>query len=186
MGQILKKQILYSEIRLIITVILCNIVLESHAQNKNIPPPKDVRKEVSFYSSLIKIDTIFIKELNKILFNVNSDNYDGITSIPKKYRNFILAFKEKDTLNYEIDIYIDSNPCKSALGFFEYTTGYYWVMNGIIPNNIIESISNYKKHFSYIEIIYAISPIDEGPKYWILLYNVSTKTFKVLETNVYY
>ena len=27
MGQILKKQILYSEIRLIITVILCNIIL---------------------------------------------------------------------------------------------------------------------------------------------------------------
>lgn len=186
MDQILKKQILHSEIRLIITVILCNIAVGSYAQNRNVPPPpKDVIKKVSFHSSSIKIDTIFVEELNKILFNVNN-NDNWITRIPKNCRNFVLTFEEKDTLNYQINIYMDSDPCKSALGFFEYTTGFYWVKEGVIPNDIIEFISNHKKKFSYIEVIEAISPTDEGPRYWKLLYNVSTKTFKVLETNVYY
>ena len=163
---------------IIFGLILVFAVSIGQAQDRKvIPPPDMTQKTHTFLSSELRVDSVFIRNLNGILFDeagacwMNCDN---------KWRNFHLDFEKIDSLNYSIQMMFWNIPAKESIGFYKYNEYFYW-LDGDIPPTIILAVKS-KKRFSYKEHPPFLI-ID--PPFWFLMYNSQTGDIEVKEKGCY-
>ena len=139
--------------------------------------PDMITKTHSFVLPELQVDSIFIENLNAVLFDKNDHYVNNITSNPhgKLWRHFHLQFEKKDSLNYCLEVSLLDIPARESIGFFEYNGFLYWFGNDAPSNIVLETKS--KKQFSYKEPL----PAPYDPPFWFLMYNIETGNIEVKE-----
>lgn len=174
MNQIQYLAIMESKIKVLIFIFTITI---SQAQNngKHIIPPDIKVKTYFFVLPELKVDSVFIENLNAILFNDSDCYMNSIISNPreKSWRHFHIQFEKKDSLNYCIELSLLDIPARKSMGFFEHNGFYYWFGNDT-PSNIILKTKS-KKQFSYKEAL----PASYDPPFWFFMYNSQTGNIEV-------
>jgi len=158
----------------------------SYAQNNKFIPPDWRQTEktlsVSVVLPALQIDSIFMENLNTVLFDKNDRFMNRIIFNPdSKYRHFDIRFEKKDSLNYWIVVELSDTPTRRSKGFFENNGFFYWFGGEVPPNIILETKS--KRRFSYkeVQIIFGIY----DPILWYLMYNSETGSIEVKGEDFY-
>ena len=144
----------------------------SQAQENRVYIPPDPPETYHFAMPELQVDTVFIKNLNTILFNVRYG-----WSSRTEFRNFLISFEEIDSMYYSIQVMLYINPGRNSTGFFEQNGYFYWLGGEIPPTIILETKSI--KQFSFTEYVGFIDP-----PFWFLMYNKQDGSI-VFKTNDY-
>lgn len=168
--------------KIIVGLIFAFFSITSQSQNKDtFILLKSKQESHCFISSELRIDSIFMKNLNNILFD-NNDCWwksDTLNSLNKVEGHFFISFKKIDAFNYYMEVSLWNNPVEKSIGFLKYKKYFYW-LSGKVPNNLILK-TKIKKRFFYVEYY----PIIEDPLIWVLIYNTQTGNIQVEKKNFY-
>jgi hypothetical protein len=162
-------------IKIIIGLMFIFSSITGQAQKNKFIPPDWEQKTYSFTLPALQIASIFMENLNDVLFDKNDSYMNSIVSNSKnKFRHFHIYFEKTDSLNYCIVASLWDIPANSK-GFFENNGYFYWFDGEIPPNIILETKS--KRRFSYKEPI----PAPYDPPFWYLIYHIQTESIEVKE-----
>jgi hypothetical protein len=163
-------------IKIIIELIFIFSSIVGQAQKKTYIPPVMTQKTYVFMSPELQIDSIFMENLNAMLFDKDDRYMNSRISNPNnRWRHFHIRFEKTDSLNYCVVASLWDIPANSK-GFFENNGYFYWFGGEVPPNIILETKS--KRRFSYKEqqIIGFYDPL-----FWYLMYNPQTGSIEVKE-----
>ncbi|GHT46279.1 hypothetical protein AGMMS49965_23740 [Bacteroidia bacterium] len=163
--------------KIIIEFLLALLATVSQAQNNNkFIPPESTTKTYSFALPELQIDSMFIANLDTVLFDKNDRFMNSRISNPNnRWRHFHIQFEKKDSLNYCITVGLYDIPARKSTGFFEHNGFLYW-FGADTPLGIILGTKS-KKQFSYKEPI----PAPYDPPFWHLIYNKQTGEIEIKE-----
>jgi|LSQX01.2.fsa_nt_gb hypothetical protein len=158
--------------------IFATTICQAQINSKYIPPDMTAKTH-SFVLPELRVDSIFIENLNTALYDKNDRYLKNIISNPREklWRHFHIQFKKIDSLNYCLEVSLLDIPARKSTGFFEHNGFFYWFGNDAPPNIVLETES--KKHFSYKEHL----PAPYDPPFWFFMYNVETGNIEVKEEN---
>jgi hypothetical protein len=167
--------------KIIIGLIFVFSATISQAQNNKFISPDMTQKTHSFALPALQIDSIFIANLNAVLFDKNDRYMNSIifNSREKSWRHFHIRFEKTDSLNYCIVVSLWDIPARKSTGFFEYNGFLYWFGDDVPPNIILRKKS--KRRFSYKEPL----PAPYDPPFWYLMYNIQMGSIEIKEKNFY-
>lgn len=164
-----------SKIIIVIGFIYAFSSIASQAQKNDKLIPFDMeQKTYSFSLPELLIDSVFMENLNTVLFDKNDCYMNNIISNPNnRWRHFHLGFEKIDTLHYCIAASLWNIPARISTGFYE-NNGYFYWFGGKVPPDIIAETKS-KKRFSYKEPI----PASYDPPFWYLVYNIKTGNIEI-------
>lgn len=164
----------------IIIGLICIIVTttcQGQVNGKYVPPDVTIQKAHSFALPALQIDSVFIKNLNTVLFNKTDHYMNSIISNPNnRWKHFYIRFKKKDSLEDCIVVVLLDTPVESSTGFFENDGYLYWFGGEVPPGIILETKT--KRQFSYKDQ-QIIGFYD--PPFWFFIYNRETGNIEVKE-----
>ena len=156
---------------LVLLFVFSTGISQAQENRAYIPPPPP--ETYHFALPELQVDTVFIKNLNTILFDVRY----GWSGSDNLFKSFPVNFEKIDSLNYSISVGLWYMPGKNSTGFFKHNEYYYWLGGEIPPNIILETKSI--KQFSFIELIGLFDP-----PVWFLMYNMQDGSI-VFKSNDY-
>jgi hypothetical protein len=164
--------------KIIIGLMFFFFSITSQAQKNKFIPPDWKQQTYSFALPELQIDSIFMKNLNVVLFDKNDRYMNSRISNPNnRWRHFLIHFEKTDSLNYRIVVSLWDIPAIGSTGFYEHNGFLYWFGGDISPNIILGKKS--KRRFSYKEDM----PGPYDPPFWTLIYNPQTGNIEVKENH---
>ena len=107
--------------------IFATTICQAQINSKYIPPDMTAKTH-SFVLPELRVDSIFIENLNTALYDKNDRYLKNIISNPREklWRHFHIQFKKIDSLNYCLEVSLLDIPARKSTGFFEHNGFFYW------------------------------------------------------------
>lgn len=167
-----------------LVLFIISFAIISQAQEKRKFTPPDIKPNIyTFTLPELQVNSIFIANLESVLFDRKCHFIDSILSNPnesEKLRHFHFQFEKIDSSNYSIIAMLEDFPAIKSVGFSRKNKYYYW-FGGILPPNLILKKKS-KKRFSYKDYSGFFTT---DPPLWILKYNCQAGYIEIIEKPCY-
>ena len=159
-------------------LILASTICQAQNNSKSEPINALKRKPIYFYKPELQVDSSFIEKVIKGLFDQHEKIYHIEFTYPpsRSSSNSIhIYFERKDSLNYKLELCVDSEVNVKSIGYFEQNNLWFWFV-GNPPPNIILGKTKVRKLFVTPDIIYVYDPL-----YFNFIYNLETGILEATE-----